>query len=545
VATLNTPKTRRTVAQKRPARPQLPPQVQSYTPSNFERTHQGGIAARIPLEQQLRRSVCSCLLWEDEFQESGESIAQRIVRLARMVPPGEAARLAIDARSHLNLRHVPLLLLAALAAPGAGKSDLISRTLEQVIQRADEITEFLAIYSRVYGMASTKLRGRLSAQVKKGLGLAFRKFDAYQLARYFNQSGEKVAPIKARDVLMLCRPHPLNRAQAGMWKRILENKPIVKGGAHSWEVESSRGVDETVRAVLKDAAELGAEGKMAEGRAVAKVLRAAGISKDEWTEMRRDDKKSVFERQLKNGKLGYLALLRNLRSMTEAKVDRELIEAAILARRGAHRVFPFRYIAAARACPQFEGVIDQALSEAIAELPALPGRTVVLVDVSGSMDEKLSGGSDLMRIDAAAALASLMPGDLRVFTFSNLLVEVPRRFGMAGVQAIIQSQQHGGTQLGMAMAILAGGSPYSRIVNGRRERAEPIEMDRLIVITDEQVADKVSPPVGLRHGAYMINVASAKNGVGYGDSWTHLDGFSEQVIRWIAEFEKLETREAA
>jgi hypothetical protein len=116
---------------------------------------------------------------------------------------------------------------------------------------------------------------------------------------------------------------------------------------------------------------------------------------------------------------------------------------------------------------------------------------------------------------------------------------------MAGVQAIIQSQQHGGTQLGMAMAILAGGSPYSRIVNGRRERAEPIEMDRLIVITDEQVADKVSPPVGLRHGAYMINVASAKNGVGYGDSWTHLDGFSEQVIRWIAEFEKLETREAA
>lgn len=545
MATLNAPKTKR-VTGHAPRRPQLPPQVQAYTPSNSERTHQGGIAARIPVEQQLRRSVCSCLLWEDEFYEGGESIAQRIVRLARACSPDVVARLASDARSHLNLRHVPLLLIAALAGKGEGApaAKIVSRGLEQVIQRADELTEFLAIYGQVYGIAPGKLRGRLSAQVKKGLAAAFQKFDAYQLARYFNTSGEKEAPIKARDVLMLCRPRPLNKTQANQWKRILENKPIQSGGAASWEVENSRGIDETVQAVLKDAADLGAEGKLKEGQAVAKVLRAAGISKTEWEEMRRNDKKSVFERQLKGGKLGYLALLRNLRNMTEAKVDRALIEAALLARRGAHRVFPFRYIAAARACPQFEGVIDQALSEAIAELPAFPGRTVVLVDVSQSMEEKLSGGSDLTRLDAAAALASLMPGDLRVFTFSNALVEAPRRFGMAGVQAIVQSQPHGGTYLQRALAVLMG-SPYSQVINGRRVRAEPVEMDRLIVITDEQVADRVSPPQGLRYGAYMINVASAKNGIGYGDSWTHLDGFSEQIIRWISEFEKMETREAA
>jgi 60 kDa SS-A/Ro ribonucleoprotein len=59
--------------------------------------------------------------------------------------------------------------------------------------------------------------------------------------------------------------------------------------------------------------------------------------------------------------------------------------------------------------------------------------------------------------------------------------------------------------------------------------------DRLIVITDEQATDgAVGDPVA-KH-AYMVNVASYKNGVGYG-KWTHIDGFSEGILRWINEFE--------
>jgi hypothetical protein len=59
--------------------------------------------------------------------------------------------------------------------------------------------------------------------------------------------------------------------------------------------------------------------------------------------------------------------------------------------------------------------------------------------------------------------------------------------------------------------------------------------DRLIVITDEQSADTVHVPATAR--AYMINVASNRNGVGYG-KWVHFDGFSEQVLRYIAEYER-------
>lgn len=231
------------------------------------------------------------------------------------------------------------------------------------------------------------------------------------------------------------------------------------------------------------------------------------------------DKKETFERLLRDGKLGYLALLRNLRNMTEAGVDRGLIRDAIVARKGAQLVMPFRYVAAARACPQLEPAVDQALCAAVAEAPKLHGRTVVLVDVSGSMDERLSAKSDMKRIDAAAALASVINADdLRVITFSHQLVEVPARRGMAGVDAVIRSQPHGGTYLGSAIHAVNTQVPH----------------DRLIVITDEQSADRVPDPVA-KH-AYMINVASFRNGVGYG-KWTHVDGFSEAVIRFIHEIE--------
>jgi 60 kDa SS-A/Ro ribonucleoprotein len=66
------------------------------------------------------------------------------------------------------------------------------------------------------------------------------------------------------------------------------------------------------------------------------------------------------------------------------------------------------------------------------------------------------------------------------------------------------------------------------------DAANTLGYDRIIVISDEQTADRVSDPITKK--AYMINVASNKHGVGYGP-WTHIDGFSEQVLRYIHEVE--------
>lgn len=57
--------------------------------------------------------------------------------------------------------------------------------------------------------------------------------------------------------------------------------------------------------------------------------------------------------------------------------------------------------------------------------------------------------------------------------------------------------------------------------------------DRMVVMTDEQSHDQVPSPRGR---GYVINVASNRNGVGYGE-WMHIDGWSEAVVEFVAELE--------
>jgi len=103
------------------------------------------------------------------------------------------------------------------------------------------------------------------------------------------------------------------------------------------------------------------------------------------------------------------------------------------------------------------------------------------------------------------------------FTFSDNLVEVAPRRGFALRDALHMSQPHSGTYLGRALENI-------------REK-----YDRIIVITDEQAHDHVPGPRGR---GYVINVASNKNGVGYGP-WTHIDGWSEAVVDYVRAMEQI------
>jgi hypothetical protein len=159
----------------------------------------------------------------------------------------------------------------------------------------------------------------------------------------------------------------------------------------------------------------------------------------------------------------------------------------------------------------------------LAGRPKLPGKTVLLVDVSGSMMAALSRRSEMLRTDAAYGLAILLreiAERTSIYSFSDKLVEVPARRGFALRDAIDGSQPHSGTYLGTALAAME----------------EPCE--RLIVITDEQAHDKVPPPQGK---GYVINVGSYKNGVGYG-KWAHIDGWSEAVVEYIRSLEEITVR---
>src|SRR6202012_2554284 len=172
------------------------------------RTHEGAPAAVITPEQELRRSVLACMLWENEFYEDGVAIAGRIRELVPKVEPTRVAALAVEARTAMKLRHAPLLLVREMARHATHRA-LVAETLTSVIQRADELAEFVAIYW-------SGGRAPLSAQVKKGLAASFTRFDEYALAKY-----DRAGAVKLRDVLFLTHAKPLTADQAALWKRLI------------------------------------------------------------------------------------------------------------------------------------------------------------------------------------------------------------------------------------------------------------------------------------------------------------------------------------
>src|SRR5258708_9681285 len=174
-----------------------------------QRTHEGAPARNISHEQQLRRSVLAYMLWEDQFYEEGVLIAGRIRELVAKVDADTVAALAIEAREKMKLRHVPLLLVREMARLKTHRH-LVAEALVRVVQRADELAEFVAMYW-------SEGKQPLSAQVKKGLAAAFTKFDEYALAKY-----NRATPVKMRDVLFLSHAKPVEAGQTELRKKLVD-----------------------------------------------------------------------------------------------------------------------------------------------------------------------------------------------------------------------------------------------------------------------------------------------------------------------------------
>jgi hypothetical protein len=340
----------------------------------------------------------------------------------------------------------------------------LREALAEIIQRPDEMTEFLSLYWK-------DKRQPLAACVKKGLADAFGRFNAYSLAKY-NQMDKAV---KLRDVLFLTHPKPDGqKGQPELWKKLVDK---TLESPDTWEVALSSGVD----------------------------------------------KCATFTRLLKDGKLGGLATLRNLRNMVESGVDEDLIRERLKA--GCERALPFRFITAAKVVPQLEDAIESAMFAAAKDLEKLFGSTGLLIDVSGSMVCGLHGeygtrNDYTNRIDVATGLAILVREKcekVKIATFSTRVVELPIRRGFALRDAITNSQEHRDTFLKGALELLRSSSWQN--------------LDRIIVITDEQSQDGCA--TAWTPNSYIVNVASYVQGVGYEKGWTHINGWSERVLDYI------------
>lgn len=441
------------------------------------KTHEGASAGSISNEKQLERLVASCLLFENTFYESGSEIAKNISDLCAKVSPQKIASLAVKARTEYGLRHVPLFLVAKLdenknriPEPLRG---IVSNTVFEVVKRADELSELLAIIAKTRGVKPSEIKGVLSAQVKKGLARAFSKFEEYHFQKYADDKAE----IKLRDVLFLVHAKP-GYGRKLLYKRIVDNNLAI---ADTWETRLSSGADKF----------------------------------KSWTAL------------LNEGKLGPLALIRNVRNMHDAGVGGLRVADALRKIKPGSGILPFQFISAARNNPYGQRVqeaIEYAMFASLEGKAILPGSTVILVDVSGSMDDPLSSKSTASRLDAASSIAVLLRETcekVNVATFSSGTVALRLQDrGMALVENIRTSQPHASTNLFGAV----------NDVNQFFGRS-----DRLIVITDEQAGSSGInriPAPNAKTG-YVVNVASYKPSLDISSGWTRINGFSERLVDYI------------
>jgi hypothetical protein len=312
----------------------------------------------------------------------------------------------------------------------------------------------------------------LAAQLKKGLARAFTRFDEYQLAKY-----NRDAPIKLKDVLFLCHAKPKDEEQGELWKRLIANTMKTP---ETWEVKLSAG----------------------------------------------ENKKEAFVDLLKEGKMGKLAILRNLRNMHGEGIDKQLVREQLLKK--SRPMLPFQFLTAARHVPQWEDIIDESMLQCMEGKEKLKGITIVLVDISGSMSSLISAKSEVSCMDAACALAILLREvceAFECFSFSESIAIIPPRRGMALRDAIVKSQHASATYLGRALQYL--------ITN----RKPGIVIERIIVVTDEQSHD-VPPKMDIKH-CYILNVSNCKNGIHNHGEWITISGFSEASIDYIREIETM------
>jgi hypothetical protein len=361
----------------------------------------------------------------------------------------------------------------------------VADAILRVVQRPDEMGELLALYWK-------DKKQPLTNQMKKGLAAAFQKFDAYSLGKWNSDS----AAIKLRDVLFLTHAKP--KDAHGLNK---QHRELMRSGD----------ADGLVRLTESERLYWDVANKTLASPDTWEVALSGGA-----------DKKETFTRLLSEDNLGAMALLRNLRNMQQSGVDIGLIRAG-LGKMKIERVLPFRFITAARYAPTLEPELEQAMFKCLAGHEKLAGKTVLVVDNSGSMASPVSGKSELRRVDAACALAMLLRevcAECQIVVFGSTAGVIPPRRGFALRDAVVNSSHSGGTETANALAVAA------------REG-----YDRCIVITDEQSHTSIDGP-GKDKKGYFINVASATNGIGY-RQWTHMDGFSEAVLDYILAYESL------
>ncbi|MFD3594311.1 TROVE domain-containing protein [Nocardia sp. NPDC058640] len=358
-------------------------------------THEGADAHVRDKRSELFLLAVSNFVGENTFYESADARDTRFRDLIanRAVKDGDwtAELLAWMRGPEANMRSTSLVGAAEFvkARLDAGIHGGNRQVINSVLQRADEPGEFLAYWMTRFGR-------KLPMPVMRGVGdAATRLYNERSLLKYDTVSHG----FRFADVLELCHPPKFTPKQGDLFRHAIDRR-------HNRDNPISESLTMVqANADFKQLASADIDTMTKDGE-LAAALTEAGMTWEQlgaygaWTAAR-------WEAMIPS--MGYMALLRNLRNFDEAgvsdkvaaQVAAKLADPAEVAK---SRQFPFRFLSAYEAAPSLRWghALDQALGHSLRNLPVLRGRSLILIDTSGSMQNSVSGRSHMQMVKAAA-----------------------------------------------------------------------------------------------------------------------------------------------
>ena len=291
----------------------------------------------------------------DQFYRSSNDTLDRLKQLLNKVDPKFAAKSAIFARDKFGMRSITHALAGELASM-LGGHEWSKDFYDKVVVRPDDMTEIMSYYLE---NKTDKNKPKFPNSLKKGFASAFNKFDNYQIAKYKNENKE----VKLVDIVNLVHPVPTTSNRDAL-------SQLVNGTLKStdtWESKLSKA-----------------------GQEASNEEELSQLKSDAWGEL------------LTTRKIGYFALLRNLRNIINQSpqfvdlacdmlTDQRMIQSS--------RVLPFRFATAYEEITKLGSssevrkvmtALNQALDISAINIPKFDGETLVVIDVSGSMSGRPS-----------------------------------------------------------------------------------------------------------------------------------------------------------
>jgi len=464
----------------------------------------GGVAFTHDLYNTLYSQVGTALMGEPKFYKSAtkkddivtihdnqdHEIIQNIQKMAK-TDPEFVLKLAAYARNELYLRSVSTAILGE-ASLMAETKPFVKQYAPVILKRADELAEVLSyIQYKIGDFGDSVKTGSLPACIKKGVNKALENFDEYQLAKY-NKKGN----VTLIDVLRLCHP-----AHKPLYKKIINDTLATP---ETWET----------------------------------YISANGSTKENWEHI--------------IPKMGYMALLRNLRNFVEKQVAPELYTDIIgdNERVLASKQFPFRFLSAYTELAQIGGAtkameaVSRGLEFSLGSVPELRGNTFVAADVSGSMGGQLSRGGKMTYRGVASLFAAIVNKKsdnpyLSIFASDFKMVSVPKSTSLLDTANQILGHKDIGYSTNAYL-------PIQHMIDNK------IHVDRMFLFSDMQcydayggnnVAEQVllyRKTVNPKVFFYSFDLA------GYGEmqipqgtpNTALIAGFSDKILKFIPMFEE-------